>query len=155
MARTRTANALSHQLAVERARAKAAAEAANRLNVLRARVVAIAKSKVGSAYTWGGEGPNSFDCSGFTMWVYAQVGIEIPHYSGAQMTTSRARPVALNQMLPGDLMYFGSGGSRHVTLYIGNGQVVEATNPSGGVRLNPAFPDWQMYDYAGSTRLIY
>jgi cell wall-associated NlpC family hydrolase len=89
------------------------------------------------------------------MWSYAQVGISIPHYSGAQMVTPRAIPVPLDKMLPGDLMYFGAGGSRHAAIYIGNGQVVEANNPSTGVRIDPAFASWNMYDYAGSTRLIY
>lgn len=137
------------------AQVRAAAEKANYVKNTRARVVQAALSRVGSAYVAGGEGPNAFDCSGLTMWSYAQVGIEIPHYSGAQMVTPRAIPVALDQMIPGDLMYFGSGGSRHAAMYIGNGQIVEANNPSTGVRIDPAFASWNMYDYAGSTRLIY
>lgn len=107
-----------------------------------------------SSYVGGGEGPYSFDCSGLTMWSYAQVGIDIPHYSGAQMVTPRAVPVALNQMVPGNLMFFGSGGSRHAAM-IGNGQVVQANNPSSGVSIDDAYASWAMYDYAGSTRLIY
>jgi len=122
----------------------------------RARVVSLAKSRAGvSSYVRGGEGPYSFDCSGLTMWSYSQVGIDIPHYSGAQMVTGRAIPVALNQMVPGDLMYFGSGGSRHAAMYIGDGQVVQANNPSSGVSIDYAYASWNMYDYAGSTRLIY
>ncbi len=137
------------------AQVRAANEKANYVKNTRARVVQAALSRVGAAYVAGGEGPWAFDCSGLTMWSYAQVGIEIPHYSGAQMVTPRAIPVALDQMIPGDLMYFGSGGSRHAAMYIGNGQIVEANNPSTGVRIDPAFASWNMYDYAGSTRLIY
>lgn len=137
-------------------RRQRAAEAHSRwVRDTRAAVVRAAVSRVGAPYTYGGEGPWGFDCSGLTMWSYAQVGIEIPHYSGAQLVTPRAVPVPVNAMLPGDLMYFGAGGSRHVALYIGNGQIVEANNPSTGVRIDPAFASWNMYDYAGSTRLIY
>ena len=92
---------------------KATYEKEQRIVSLRQTVVNAALSRVGAPYTYGGEGPWGFDCSGLTMWSYRQVGIDIPHYSGAQMVAPGAIPVPLDQMIPGDLMYFGAGGSRH------------------------------------------
>ena len=86
--------------------------------------IAAALSRVGAPYSWGSDGPDSFDCSGLMVWSYARVGVSLPHYSGSQynMTTSISR----SQLAPGDLVFWGSGGSDHVALYIGNGQIVHA-----------------------------
>jgi len=92
-----------------------------------------ALSKVGSPYSWGSAGPNSFDCSGLMVWAFKQVGISLPHYSGAQYAgTTR---ISRSQLQPGDLVFWGSGGSEHVALYMGGNQLVHAfsSNRATGV----------------------
>ncbi|MGK2309042.1 SH3 domain-containing protein [Cutibacterium sp. V970] len=97
----------------------------------RAAIVNYAKAQVGKPYIWGGEGPNGFDCSGLVMKAYQQAGIDLPHYSGAQV--ERGHRISLDEIQPGDL--FARPGGGHVAIYVGNGQIVEAANPSAGVRL--------------------
>jgi len=97
-----------------------------------ANVLAIAAAQSGDRYVHGGTGPDSFDCSGFTQYVFGKVGISLPHSSSAQR--SMVRRVSSPQ--PGDLVfvYNGSGGSvGHVAIYAGNGYWYEASNPSTGV----------------------
>lgn len=86
--------------------------------------IAAALSKIGSPYVWGAAGPNVFDCSGLVLWAYAQVGVSLPHYSGAQyaMTTR----ISASQLQPGDLVFWGAGGSEHVAIYMGGNQLVHA-----------------------------
>lgn len=81
-------------------------------------------TKIGSPYVWAASGPSSFDCSGFTQWAYGQAGISLPHYSGAQyrMTTR----ISASQLQPGDLVFWGGGGSAHVAIFIGNDQILHA-----------------------------
>ena len=83
-----------------------------------------AVSKVGSRYVWGSAGPNTFDCSGLMVWAFKQVGISLPHYSGAQYASTTR--VSRSQLQPGDLVFWGSGGSEHVALYMGGNQIVHA-----------------------------
>jgi cell wall-associated NlpC family hydrolase len=97
-----------------------------------ANVLAIAAAQQGDRYAYGGTGPDSFDCSGFTQYVFGKVGISLPHSSGAQR--SMARRISSPQ--PGDLVFVhnGGGGSvSHVAIYAGNGYWYEASNPSTGV----------------------
>ena len=89
------------------------------------RIVSIAQSKVGSPYVYGAAGPNAFDCSGFTSWVYAQVGKSIPRTSQAQ--ASAGQQVALSDIQPGDIVVY-YGGASHVAIYAGNGQIIDALN---------------------------
>jgi len=91
--------------------------------------VQAAESQLGVPYRWGGESPKGsadpgFDCSGLVAWSWGQVGVSLPHYSGAQMSDSA--PVPLNDLEPGDLLFYGPGGDEHVAMYIGGGQMVEA-----------------------------
>jgi cell wall-associated NlpC family hydrolase len=86
----------------------------------------------GAYYVHGGAGPNGFDCSGFTQFVFAQVGISLPHQSGSQRGVARS----VSSPAPGDLVfvYNGGGGSiGHVAIYAGDGYWWEAANPSTGV----------------------
>jgi cell wall-associated NlpC family hydrolase len=92
-----------------------------------AAVVAYARAQVGKRYRSGGEGPNSFDCSGFTKRAYAQAGIRLPHSSGAQ--AARARKISRIQGRPGDLVY----GPGHVGVYMGGGMMIDAGNRRTGV----------------------
>ncbi|MCT1683455.1 C40 family peptidase [Corynebacterium appendicis] len=98
------------------------------------RIVSIAKSKIGSPYVYGAAGPNAFDCSGFTSWVYAQVGKQIPRTSGAQ--ASAGRNVAISDLQPGDIVVYYSGAS-HVGIYAGNGQIIDALNSGTPVSYRP------------------
>ena len=92
--------------------------------------VAAAESQIGVPYVWGGETPRNgttpggFDCSGLTAWAWGQAGVSLPHYSGAQMADST--PVPLSDLQPGDLLFYGPGGSEHVAMYVGTGEQIEA-----------------------------
>jgi cell wall-associated NlpC family hydrolase len=87
--------------------------------------VAAAESQIGVPYVWGAESPGSgFDCSGLTAWAWGQAGVSLPHYSGAQMADSA--PVPISDLEPGDLLFYGPGGSEHVAMYVGGGQMIEA-----------------------------
>lgn len=88
-------------------------------------IVDIARSKIGSPYVYGAAGPDAFDCSGFTSWVYAQAGISIPRTSQAQ--AAAGRPVSLDDLQPGDIVAYYSGAS-HVAIYAGNGVIIDALN---------------------------
>ena len=90
-------------------------------------VVAYARSQVGKNYASGGEGPNSFDCSGFTKRAYAQAGLRLPHSSGAQ--AARARTISRSSARAGDLVV----GPGHVGIYMGGGMMIDAGNPRTGV----------------------
>ncbi len=80
-------------------------------------------TRLGDPYVYGDAGPSTFDCSGLVMWSYAQVGISLPHYSGAQF--SSGTHISLAQLQPGDLVFPADAGE-HEAMYIGNGQVIEA-----------------------------
>lgn len=88
--------------------------------------VQAALSKVGSAYVWGAAGPDAFDCSGLTSWAWRQAGVTIPRTSREQ---EGLQQVPLDQLQPGDLVTYYSPVS-HVAMYIGNGQIVQASTPS-------------------------
>ena len=97
-----------------------------------------AESRIGCPYVWGAEGPSPFDCSGLVMWAYAQVGVSIPHYSGAQYSSCSYHFYDMGEAQPGDLLFYGSGGSRHVAMYAGGGMMVEAPYTGATVRLTTA-----------------
>jgi cell wall-associated NlpC family hydrolase len=96
--------------------------------------VQAAESQVGVPYVWGGSSPSGFDCSGLIMWAYAQVGISLPHYSGAQYSSTVHIPLA--DIQPGDLLFYGPGGSDHEAMYVGGGSMVEATHTGDFVRID-------------------
>ena len=85
--------------------------------------VAAAETRLGDPYVYGAAGPSTFDCSGLVMWAYAQVGINLPHYSGAQFADGTH--ISMSQLAPGDLV-FPSDPGQHVAMYIGGGQIIEA-----------------------------
>lgn len=88
-------------------------------------VVAAALSKLGSPYGWGATGPNQFDCSGLMVWAYQQMGKTIPRTSQAQL--AGGTPVSRADLQPGDLVGYYPGVT-HVGMYIGNGQLVHASD---------------------------
>ncbi len=87
--------------------------------------VAAAESRVGDTYSMGGAGPTIFDCSGLVMWAYAQVGISLPHFSGAQYADTTHIP--MSALEPGDLVFPADPG-QHVAMYVGGGMIVEAAD---------------------------
>ncbi|NGN91536.1 hypothetical protein G5C66_02120 [Nocardioides sp. KC13] len=93
-----------------------------------------ALAQVGDAYVYGATGTESWDCSGLTMGAWGQAGVSLPHSSSAQY--SSGPQVSRDQLAPGDLVFYYSPIS-HVGMYIGNGQIVHASNPSTGVKVSP------------------
>jgi cell wall-associated NlpC family hydrolase len=107
--------------------------------------VQYALAQVGDAYVYGAAGPSAFDCSGLMMAAWAQAGVGLPHSSSAQMGSGT--PVSQSQLQPGDLVFYYSPVS-HVGMYIGNGQIVHAANPSSGVTTAPV----NSMPYSGAVR---
>ena len=99
-----------------------------------AAVIQAALSRIGSPYSWGGSGPNAFDCSGLVMWSFQQAGISLPHSS--QALAQGGQPVSMDQMQPGDLVTYYSDAS-HVAIYIGDGMMVHASTYGTPVRVAP------------------
>ncbi|UGT38988.1 C40 family peptidase [Nocardia yamanashiensis] len=97
------------------------------------RAVEAARSRIGSNYRAGGNGPDSFDCSGLVQWSYAQAGVDLPRTSYSQLNSGT--PVALDDLQPGDLVSFYGGG--HSALYAGDGQVIHASTYGSGVTVSP------------------
>ncbi|MEV0170676.1 NlpC/P60 family protein [Streptomyces sp. NPDC050803] len=109
--------------------------------------IAYAYQKIGSPYVWGATGPDAFDCSGLTQAAYRAAGISLPRTTYAQIDAGRR--VSRSELLPGDLVFFYSGIS-HVGLYVGNGQMIHAPNPTAPVRLAPI----DEMPFAGATRVV-
>ena len=98
-----------------------------------AALVSYAEQFVGQVpYVWGGSTTSGWDCSGFVMYVFAQFGISLPHSSGAQAGYGTAVP-SLASAQPGDII----ANSAHAGIYVGNGMVVNALNPSQGTQITP------------------
>ncbi|MFD6974132.1 NlpC/P60 family protein [Streptomyces sp. NPDC059979] len=93
--------------------------------------LAAAKTKVGSAYISGEEGPSAFDCSGLTQWAYKQAGVSISRVTYTQANDGTR--ISKSQLQPGDLVFF-YGDLHHVGLYAGNNMTLHASNPRGGVK---------------------
>lgn len=106
---------------------------------VRLSLVQKALSYVGNPYVWGGTSlTNGADCSGFTMRILAMYGVYLPHSSRAQ--AGYGRSVSASELMPGDLIFYGSGSSiSHVAIYIGNGQIVHASNSRDGIKVSNAF----------------
>lgn len=116
-------------------------------NAPRSSVVSIALSKLGSPYKWAASGPSSFDCSGFTMWVYRQVGVSLPHSSRAQINSGQR--VSRDKLAPGDLVFFGRTTIHHVGIYVGSGNFVHAPSTGDVVKVSSLSG---RSDYVGACR---
>jgi len=112
-----------------------------------AAAVAYAYQKLGSPYVWGATGPDAFDCSGLTQAAYRSAGVSLPRTTYAQIDAGRR--VSRSELLPGDLVFFYSGIS-HVGIYVGDGQMIHAPNPTAPVRLAPI----DEMPFAGATRVV-
>jgi peptidoglycan DL-endopeptidase CwlO len=112
-------------------------------------VVGIAMKYLGVPYRWGGASPSTgFDCSGFTMYVFAQIGVSLPHYTGAQW--AMGTPVSRSQLQPGDLVFFNGLG--HMGIYVGGNNFIHAPHTGDVVKIS-SMTGWYDRTYVGARRL--
>jgi cell wall-associated NlpC family hydrolase len=115
-------------------------------------LVAYAESFIGVPYVWGGTSPDGFDCSGFTQYVYAHFGIHLGRTALDQF--GQGVPVDMDQLQPGDLVFFSTyaPGATHVGIYIGNGQMVDAQDE--GVTIASIHSSYWAARYIGARRIM-
>ena len=104
---------------------------------------------LGTPYVWGGASPSGFDCSGFVMYVYAQMGVSLPHSSYAQYGAGVG--VSQDQLEPGDLVFFDGLG--HVGIYIGGGQFIHSPHTGDVVKVS-SLSGWYAATYVGARRIL-
>ena len=101
-------------------------------------IVAYAMQFLGNRYVYGGTSlTNGTDCSGFTMRIYQHFGYSIPRTSASQAAALPS--VSRSDVRPGDLFFYGSGGVSHVGMYIGNNQIIHASNERTGIKISYAY----------------
>ncbi|HVX38169.1 MAG TPA: C40 family peptidase [Gemmatimonadaceae bacterium] len=101
-----------------------------------ASILHTASEYVGVPYVWGGNTPRQgFDCSGFTKYIFAKYGIDLPRTSRGQAQVGEAIPADFRDLRPGDLMMFAEPGQAisHVAIYAGNGRIIHSSSSNGGV----------------------
>lgn len=106
-------------------------EVANAEDTIRAAVVTRALAQVGDSYGSGGSGPNVFDCSGLVVFSWRSAGVQLPHYSRAQYQATER--ISVKDARPGDLAFYFENGAHHVSIYVGDGKVVHASDYGIGV----------------------
>jgi cell wall-associated NlpC family hydrolase len=120
---------------------------------LRMKVVSFAKAQIGDRYVAGAAGPNRFDCSGLTRYVFKSViGKELPHQSHAQY--ANVKKISKKNARPGDLVFFFRNGAHHVGIYIGGNKMVDAVGYGSGVRVSPISGSWWSATYSGMGRVL-
>jgi peptidoglycan DL-endopeptidase CwlO len=112
-------------------------------------VVGIAMQYLGVPYRWGGADPSGFDCSGFAMYVYAKVGVSLPHHAASQY--GMGSPVSRDQLAPGDLVFFNGLG--HMGIYIGGGQFIHAPHTGDVVKISNLSDSWYAQTWVGARRI--
>jgi peptidoglycan DL-endopeptidase CwlO len=113
-------------------------------------VVGIAMRYLGIPYRWGGASPSTgFDCSGFIMYVFAQVGVSLPHSAAAQY--GYGAPVARSDLQAGDLVFFNGLG--HAGIYIGGGSMIHSPHTGDVVKISNINSGWYASTYVGARRL--
>lgn len=112
-------------------------------------VASIAALYLGVPYRWSGSTPAGFDCSGLVVWVYAQIGIALPHYTGALYALGV--PVPRDRLQPGDLVFFDT--VDHVGIYIGAGQFIHAPHTGDVVKVSTLATSGYAASYVGARRI--
>ncbi len=116
-------------------------------------IVATAKKYLGYKYVYGGSSPSTgFDCSGFTSYVFKQHGISLSRTAAGQYSNGVA--VSRANLQPGDLVMFGKSSITHVAIYIGGGQIIHASTPSTGVRIDSLSSGYYNNNYYGARRIV-
>ena len=116
-------------------------------------IVATAKQYLGYKYVYGGSSPSTgFDCSGFTSYVFKQHGISLSRTAAGQYGNGVA--VSRSNLQPGDLVMFGKSSITHVAIYIGGGQIIHASTPSTGVRIDSLSTGYYNNNYYGARRIL-
>ena len=123
-------------------------------------VVGIAMRYLGVPYRWGGASPSGFDCSGFTMYVYAQIGVSLPHHAAAQF--GYGVPVGRDELQPGDLVFFATGKSKNAITHVGlvtdvkakdNIKFIHSSSSLGVVETN-LYAEYYLKRFRGARRVI-
>lgn len=124
-----------------------------RVAQMRTRIVDVARKQIGDRYVPGRSGPDAFDCSGLTRYVYRMaMGVKLPHNSRAQY--SKVKKISRSNAQPGDLVFFFENGEHHVGIYIGNGKMIDAPGVGDPVRVSPISGDWWGRSYTGMGRIL-
>ncbi|MDO5784787.1 MAG: SH3 domain-containing protein [Eubacteriales bacterium] len=117
-------------------------------------ITSVARGLLGCSYSYGATGPSSFDCSGFTQYVYGRCGISIPRTSSAQYASSTH--ISKSELRAGDLVFFSNGSSGgsvgHVAIYLGDGMIIHAANSSTGVCTTSLNSSYYSSHYIGAGR---
>jgi cell wall-associated NlpC family hydrolase len=114
--------------------------------------ISYALSQVGKPYSYSASPPSSWDCSKLTAAAWGTAGVGLTPLSYNQWDQTRHIPV--NQIQPGDLVFYFKYGAHHVAMYIGNGQMVSASNPSDGVEITPFLGPWYGSRFSGVGRVV-
>lgn len=123
-------------------------------------VVSIAARYLGIPYKWGGARPKTgFDCSGLVQYVFAQLGVSLPHYAAGQWYSPYAVWIPPERLQPGDLVFFiGADGTRaspgHVGIYVGDGFLIDAPHTGAFVRVDSLDGRWFANNYVGAKRIV-
>ena len=132
----------------------ASAEAARaKIAGMREQILAVARKQLGDPYRAGGAGPHSFDCGGFTQFVFRRaLGVDIARTSWGQY--EQVERVKTKDALPGDLVFFFEGGAHHVGIYLGNGKMIDAPRPGQRISVNPISGSWWGRSFTGIGRIL-
>jgi cell wall-associated NlpC family hydrolase len=115
-----------------------------------AQVVAIAMRYLGVPYVWGGMSPSGFDCSGLTSYVFAQIGVSLPHHAATQY--GYGVPVGKEELQPGDLVFFRGLG--HMGMYVGGGSFIHAPHTGDVVKITSLYSDYYVRNWVGARRVL-
>jgi len=132
----------------------ASAEAARaEIAGMREQILTVARKQLGDPYRAGGAGPHSFDCGGFTQFVFERaLGVDIARTSWGQY--EQVERIKTKDALPGDLVFFFEGGAHHVGIYVGNGQMIDAPRPGKRISVNPISGSWWGRSFTGIGRIL-
>lgn len=113
-------------------------------------VISIAMQYLGVPYVWGGMSPSGFDCSGLTSYVFAKIGVSLPHHAASQF--GYGAPVSRSELQPGDLVFFDGLG--HMGMYIGGGSFIHAPHTGDVVKISSMNDSWYASKFVGARRVL-